>query len=134
VQPIIRYEVTDQVTFVEEPCPCGSEHRRIADIQGRRDDAFTYQDGAVVNPHIFRSALAREAGVCEYQVRQTEKGAEILLRTTGPVDEPRLRAHLQEALRGQGVAEPLIETRVVEELKRLDTGKMRRFVPCPPPR
>jgi putative adenylate-forming enzyme len=134
LQPIIRYEITDQVTFVEEPCPCGSEHRRIADIQGRRDDTFTYRDGAVVNPHIFRSALAREAGVCEYQVRQTETGAEILLRTIGPVDEPRLRTDLQDALREQGVLEPLIETRVVQELKRLDTGKLKRFVPRPPPR
>jgi putative adenylate-forming enzyme len=134
VQPIIRYEITDQVTFLEAPCPCGSEHRRIADIQGRRDDTFTYPGGTAVNPHIFRSALAREAGVCEYQVRQTDTGAEILLRAIGPVDEPLLRARLQDALRAQGVHEPLIETRLVDELKRLDTGKLKRFVPRTPPR
>jgi phenylacetate-coenzyme A ligase PaaK-like adenylate-forming protein len=38
--PLIRYEITDQVTFLDEPCSCGSAHRRIADIQGRLDDVF----------------------------------------------------------------------------------------------
>jgi phenylacetate-CoA ligase len=134
VQPIIRYEITDQVTFLSEPCPCGSAHRRIADIQGRSDDTFAYPGGVEVHPHVFRSALARDAGICEYQVRQTHTGAEILLRTTGPVDEPRLRARLREALSAQGVTEPRIETRLVDELKRLDTGKLKRFFPCPPSR
>jgi phenylacetate-CoA ligase len=34
VLPLIRYEITDEVTVLPEPCPCGSAHRRIADVQG----------------------------------------------------------------------------------------------------
>jgi len=38
--PLIRYEITDEVTVLPEPCPCGSAYRRIADVQGRLDDVF----------------------------------------------------------------------------------------------
>src|SRR5581483_8039203 len=29
VQPLIRYELTDEATLLDEPCPCGSALRRI---------------------------------------------------------------------------------------------------------
>lgn len=35
VQPLIRYELTDEAILIDEPCPCGSALRRIDDIQGR---------------------------------------------------------------------------------------------------
>ena len=72
VQPLIRYEITDEVTLVDEPCACGSAHRRIADIQGRNDDVFEYPSGLSVHPHILRRVLARVPEITEYQVRQTE--------------------------------------------------------------
>jgi phenylacetate-CoA ligase len=50
VLPLIRYEITDQVTFLDESCACGSEHRRIADIQGRLDDVFIYPNRVTVHP------------------------------------------------------------------------------------
>src|SRR5580692_1158241 len=50
VLPLIRYEITDEVTVLPGPCPCGSAHRRITDVQGRLDDVFTYQDRRV-HPH-----------------------------------------------------------------------------------
>lgn len=50
-------------------CPCGSGHRRIADIEGRLDDSFRW--GPVeAHPHVIRTSLARERNVVEYQVRQ----------------------------------------------------------------
>ena len=68
--PLIRYEITDEVTILTDPCPCGSARRCVADVQGRLDDVFVY-DGRRVHPHLFRSALGRHPGVVEYQVRQT---------------------------------------------------------------
>jgi phenylacetate-coenzyme A ligase PaaK-like adenylate-forming protein len=40
--PLIRYELTDELTLTGEPCPCGSAHRVIADPQGRLDETFRY--------------------------------------------------------------------------------------------
>jgi phenylacetate-CoA ligase len=83
--PLIRYEITDEVTILTDPCPCGSARRCVADVQGRLDDAFVY-DGRRVHPHLFRSELGRQHGVVEYQVRQTAQGAQIAVRCSARVD------------------------------------------------
>ena len=131
--PLIRYEITDEVTILTEPCPCGSAHRRVADIQGRLDDVFVYE-GRRVHPHLFRSALGRHAGVVEYQVRQTRDGARIAIRCGGPVDLDRLRGEIAEALGRSGVPGPVVEVTAAERLER-DAGpaKLRRFVPLAEP-
>lgn len=38
--PLIRYEITDEVTLTPGTCPCGSAHRLIEDPQGRLDESF----------------------------------------------------------------------------------------------
>jgi phenylacetate-coenzyme A ligase PaaK-like adenylate-forming protein len=127
--PLIRYEITDEVTILAEPCPCGSAHRCVADIQGRLDDVFVYGERRV-HPNVFRTALSRHAGVTEYQVRQTARGAGVAVRCGGPVALGRLRAEIADGLRVVGVPDPLVEVRAVERLER-DPGpaKLRRFVP-----
>jgi phenylacetate-CoA ligase len=61
VLPLIRYEITDEVAVLPGPCPCGSAHRRIADVQGRLDDVFTYQGPAALAPGAVRRAHVRPA-------------------------------------------------------------------------
>jgi len=126
--PLIRYEITDEVTVLTEPCPCGSAHRSVADIQGRLDDVFFYDDRRV-HPHVFRSALARHAGVVEYQVRQTRRGASVAVRCAAPVDLQRLGAEIADALVGLGLSRPAVAVTAVDRLER-DPGaaKLRRFV------
>src|SRR5262245_20053535 len=131
--PLIRYEIADQVTFLDEPCACGSAHRRIADIQGRLDDVFTYPGGIVLHPHAFRSVLGRDAQVLEYQVRQTVRGADVLLRTRGSVDVEPLARALEAELDRVGCPQPLVTARVVARIPRVGVGKLKRFVPLEPP-
>jgi phenylacetate-coenzyme A ligase PaaK-like adenylate-forming protein len=127
--PLIRYEITDQVTFLAEPCACGSAHRRLADIQGRLDDVFTYPGGISVHPHTFRSLLGRDARVIEYQVRQTLRGADVLLRTHGPVEVEHVARALEGELDRIGCPHPLVTARIVEHIPRVGVGKLKRFVP-----
>jgi phenylacetate-CoA ligase len=77
--PLIRYELTDEITMLKETCPCGSSHRLIEDPRGRLDDSFRYGD-SYVHPHTFRSILGTQAGIIEYQARQTREGAEVAIR------------------------------------------------------
>lgn len=127
--PLIRYELTDEVTLLPGRCACGSAHRRIEDIQGRLDDVFVY-DGITVHPHVFRSPLGRCRNVLEYQVRQTITGATVDVCAQGSFDVDGLCSEMVSALRCVGIPQATVTVRVVPGLRRQETGKLRRFVPC----
>lgn len=127
--PLIRYEITDEVTVLCEPCACGSALRCVGDVQGRLDDVFEYPEGRIY-PHVFRSALGRHAGIVEYQVRQTPDGAQIAVRCQSAVDLDTLCHELEEALCGLGIERPEIRIETVERLHRHPgAAKLKRFVP-----
>ena len=129
--PIIRYEVTDEVTFIAEPCACGSAHRRIEDVLGRLDDVFAYSDAVAVHPSIFRRYLSYLPQVLEYQVTQTPQGAAIAIRCESDVDVVGLSDSMAEDLQRLGVANASVEISRVEHIERPRSGKFKRFVPLP---
>ncbi|HZA81184.1 MAG TPA: hypothetical protein VFC13_06890 [Actinomycetes bacterium] len=128
--PLVRFELTDQVTLLDRACPCGSAHRLIADVESRLDDDFRYPGGVVVHPHVVRSVLAREAWVVEYQVRQTPTGAQALL-IGAPGDPEAVGRALEKELAQVGVAGACVDVRVVDRVERQAAGKLRRFQPIP---
>ena len=130
--PLIRYEISDEVTILPDPCRCGSAHRCLADIQGRLDDTFVYGEQRV-HAHLFRSALAHHPGVVEYQVRQTDQGAQIEVRCGAAVDLQSLIHEITKALAGSGLPSPRVEATVVERIGRDPApAKLKRFVPLRP--
>ena len=126
--PLIRFELTDQVTFLDGPCPCGSAHQLIADVESRLDDVFTYPGGLVVHPHVFGAQLRRDRGIVESQVRQTPAGAEVLV-VGAPADPAATGRALTAELARLGVPDPAVEVHRVDRLERQPTGKVRRFRP-----
>jgi phenylacetate-CoA ligase len=128
VLPIIRYEVTDEVMTLPDPCTCGSVFRLLTSPQGRLDDGFTY-NGLWVHPIAFRSPLGGNANVVEYQVRQTTNGADISLITKGQVDIAELRERIVRSLKGVGLDRSEVSITVVDRLERFPTGKLKRFIP-----
>src|SRR5262249_15611961 len=127
-EPLIRYELTDEVTVLDEPCACGITLVRIDDIQGRLDDCFAYSGGPRVHPFTFRSVLGRERNIVEYQVRQTTRGADVLIRCQGSIDVARIREAISRALADVGLADAEVSVTPVDTLGREATGKLRRFV------
>jgi len=126
--PLIRYEITDQVVWLDQPCDCPWPHRRIGDVQGRLDDVFTYGD-VRVHPHVFRSALSRYKTVTAYQVRQTAQGAAISVQLIGDLRREDLERDIEDALKKVGLAVPIVSVAPVEAIERGATGKLKRFVP-----
>ncbi|HME04485.1 MAG TPA: hypothetical protein VKG38_15805 [Solirubrobacteraceae bacterium] len=125
--PFIRYDLGDQVMSLPGGCACGSAFVRIADIGGRRDDDFRYQT-TTVPASAFRHVLGTDPRVSEYQVAQTEAGADILV--VGAPDVDALTAAVIAALRRHRLPDPNVEIRVVGSLQRQQTsGKLRRFIP-----
>lgn len=121
---------SDEIMLLEEPCACGSGHRRIASVYGRQDDLFHYGE-ITIHPLVFRSPLGREANVIEYCVTQTRSGAQIALCTRGPVDLERLGRIVRQGLADAGLTAPDVRIHIVTALDRQDTGKLKRFVPLP---
>ncbi|MCP9489164.1 MAG: hypothetical protein MSC31_04740 [Solirubrobacteraceae bacterium MAG38_C4-C5] len=129
VLPIIRYEITDEVMFLEEPNPGPWTGRRIGHIQGRLDDSFCYQGGVVVHPQVFRSVLTEARAIIEYQVRQSCSGVDIVVRADSAIG-PDLTQRIEKILDGLGLRHPAVNIMVVDRIDRHgQTGKLRRFVP-----
>jgi phenylacetate-CoA ligase len=127
--PLIRYEVTDEVTVLGGICPCGSAFRRIADPLGRLDDTFAYPGAVSVHPHLFRSSLGQHQQIIEYQVQQTRRGAEIRVVADAPVDTAGLGTMIEEVLAAAGLEQPEITITEIAALDRQASGKLKRFIP-----
>jgi phenylacetate-coenzyme A ligase PaaK-like adenylate-forming protein len=125
--PFIRYDLGDEITMTSEPCACGSAFTRVADISGRRDDDFVY-GSHTVPASVFRHVLGTDPRIVEYQVLQTEGGADVLVVAHAGVAD--LAPALESAMQRFGLAQPAVRIRAVETLGRTEgSGKLRRFVP-----
>ncbi len=132
VLPLIRYEINDQITFLNTPNPDPWTGRLVSPPLGRIEDEFVYSDGVEVNPTVFAKALDRLPGIYEYQVRQTKRGAAIAMRIEGNVDLDPARQELLTALRRLGLVDPEVSLTTVDQLDRLaNSGKLKRFVALP---
>lgn len=125
--PLIRYEVSDELTLLDGVCGCGSAMTRIADPLGRADDVFSFGHSVVVHPHLFRSVLGRSS-IAEYQVRQTDRGAHIRVVST-QIEPSVLEREVEQKLAALGVPAPSVVVEVVSVIERLPSGKLQRFVP-----
>ncbi len=127
-QPLIRYELTDRFTPAR---PTGGGLLR-ARVDGRADDLFRYATVSV-HPFVIGAVLARAPAIREFQVRQTEAGAEVTAVADRDFDDTAVTAAVEDALRQAGVPGPQVSLRRVEALDRDRlTGKARRFIPLRP--
>lgn len=74
-QPLIRYELGDQIRFQAESCACGSP-LPVIQVQGRCDDILQLRalhGGLVaVLPLALSTVLEEQAGVFDFQIRQID--------------------------------------------------------------
>lgn len=89
VQPLVRYDLGDQVRIDPAPCACGSPLPAI-EVRGRHDDALCLRgrNGRPVTllPLALTSLLEERAGIYDFQLCQT--GDCSLLLTLGPAAAP----------------------------------------------
>jgi phenylacetate-CoA ligase len=124
-QPIIRYELTDRFT------PAGTSEGGAlrASVEGRSDDLFRYAEVSV-HPFVIGAPLLHAPAVREFQVRQTELGADIAAVIDGEFDPSAMVATVRRNLCQAGLARPQIGFRRVGALDRdAMTSKARRFIP-----
>jgi phenylacetate-CoA ligase len=136
VQPFIRYEVGDQVSVSDEPCPCGSRLPRVAHVEGRAAEIFWVYDGnqyRMVHASLFHNVIDSLGDIREWQAIQTERNRlnirlELMPGSSFPLGSG--EGALQQRLRESGLpSEVAVDVRVVPFLA-IDsvTSKFKRML------
>jgi phenylacetate-CoA ligase len=127
---MIRYRTGDVTSFVDEPCPCGRTHRRIARFSGRVDDMLVIR-GVNVFPSAVEAALLDDPALGgQYAIVVDRRGslpelevhAELASAELGDEVAVRLAKRLEERLRLRvtvAVGEP-------GSIPRQELGKAKR--------
>ena len=85
-----------------------------------------------MHPFTLGAVLLRAPAIREFQVRQTERGADVAAVIDGDLDRAAVTAAVGESLRQAGVADPQVSLRRVEAMDRdAMTANARRFIPLP---
>lgn len=135
VQPLIRYDIGDQLRVQDRTCACGSS-LPVIEVQGRCDDVLLMADVngqlASVLPLALTSVLEEQAGVFSFQLRQQDAHTLVLRLPQFGVAAQALQARCGKALNQFAACQGLAPITLVPELgQTLDTGasgKARRVV------
>lgn len=136
VQPLVRYELGDQVRMAAEPCECGCA-LPVIEVRGRCDDCLRLRsrDGRLVTllPLALTTVLEDGAGIYDFELRQT--GLSSLCLTLGPAVPPTAREAarrvLQDFAHTQGLAPLQVTLRSGRALPHGRSGKVRRVRALP---
>ena len=126
--PLIRYRIEDRFEFMDRPCSCGSAFRAVRSVAGRVNSFFHFPGGCAVSTVVFETRMIATPGIVNWQIRQTARGADVLVEQAGDADLPGLRERLQSALGEAGLDGAEVAVRAVEKIERTRGGKVRRFV------
>ncbi len=135
VQPLIRYDLGDRVTFQSEPCACGS-HLPVINVSGRDDDTLQLTGSprgtCVKVVPLALSTVLEDAGLFDFQLLQ-ESPSELVLTTSerGSKAQGRLegaRQKLAAFLVEQGARGVHIECRSGAIARTGRSGKVQRVI------
>jgi phenylacetate-coenzyme A ligase PaaK-like adenylate-forming protein len=131
-QPVIRLEVSDQLTFAREPCACGRTLRVIEVMHGRADDILDLPCATggriALHPMHLRSPLAAVREVISYQITQRPRELDVQVVLAAPnANLPlRLAEQITAVLRARDVADFPVRVRAVEAIARASgAGKLK---------
>ena len=125
--PIIRYEFSDILTAIDEPCACGCQFQRIKDVEGRREEMLytLTPDGRRVEVHAprFWFHLVRVHGIRNNQFAQLPEGIAIRIVPDPSHDFRVVRAAVERiarmALADLGAHNGHLEVHIVDEIGAL---------------
>ncbi len=135
VQPLIRYDLGDQVTFTAGSCACGSPLPMI-DVQGRHDDALVMagrgRRPVTLLPLALSTVMEDDAGVFDFQLRQQDAHTLVLRLGRRGKAAVSAAAHCRAALHAFCTDQGVVGLRLVDELDlplvRGRSGKVQRIV------
>lgn len=133
-QPLLRYELTDRIRELADPCPCGNPWP-VIEVQGRSDDALMLpgRTGGSVTllPLVLETVLEEQAGLSNFQLLLRLDGAlELRLdrQGTAATTARRAREALLNCLRDQGAASVRVVLGHDPPRRQPGSGKLLRVI------
>jgi phenylacetate-CoA ligase len=128
--PVLRYRTGDPTGFVDEPCPCGRTHRRIARISGRVDDMLVVR-GVNVYPSEIEAVVLEDPELApQYAIvvdrRETLVGLEVHAELAAPADPDAVRVRVVERLESRLRVRVEVVVGPPGSIPRQEVGKARR--------
>ena len=128
--PVLRYRTGDMTSFVDEPCPCGRTHRRIARFTGRVDDMLIVRGVNVFPSEIEDVVLEHRALGGQYAIVLDRRRAMANLEVRCELVEHGEPAAVAEDVRRRLEARLRVRTDVLVlppgSLPRQEVGKAKR--------
>jgi phenylacetate-coenzyme A ligase PaaK-like adenylate-forming protein len=135
VQPLIRYQLGDSITFLADPCECGCPLQRLR-VEGRKDDVLKLPAAhgmtITIVPLAIESVLEDRAGIHQFQLRQSGPHR-LTVRFSPPAGLtrreawPRVEHCLREFLDHQGARSTAISLDPAPPQADPVSGKLRRI-------
>lgn len=135
--PLIRYDLGDAVTIVEQPCACGSRFPVIA-VEGRTDEALVFPlaggGTATVVPLALTTVMEDDARVHDFQVTQTApRKLQVRLGGDEHAAAPEVRRALGHYFDALGIGAVSIDFARRPPARDAVSGKLRRVICRLPP-
>ncbi len=138
VQPLIRYDLGDQVTMHDERCACGSS-LPVIEVQGRSDDPLVMAgpNGQQVTllPLALTTVLEDDAGAFDFQLSQRDDHTLVLRLNLNDDEAAATMARCCSVLEHFATTQGVVSISVIAEsgqlIPRGRSGKAQRVVACP---
>jgi phenylacetate-CoA ligase len=138
-QPLIRYQLQDELVLEDKPCPCGCPFPLIKSIAGRQEEFLWFKkpDGTMEYIHPIVIVEFFVPGLEKLQVIQTEQNRllmKVIIHGNREGVVPAIRRRMAEILEGKGLERAVhFEVEVADEIP-IDpvTGKFKLVIPFKP--
>lgn len=135
-QPLIRYETSDEATWMDEPCQCGWPFPRVKAIGGRTEEKLWFEraDGTSEYIHPFTIAGLHVPGLERWQVIQSQpRRLCIRCKVSGAPDRVKedVMREMTRILKEKRLEDTVtLQTEIVDDIANDPvTGKFRIVVP-----
>jgi phenylacetate-CoA ligase len=135
-QPLIRYQLDDEIILDDKPCLCGSSFPIIKNIAGRQEEFLWFERPDRTREYIHPSVIVEffVPGLEKLQIIQTQKN-KLLMKVIVHGNEEdilsAIRKRMKEILTGKGLENIVsFEVETVQEIKNdPGTGKFKLIIP-----
>ena len=126
--PIIRYELGDFAIPTDEECSCGRGGYLVNMIEGRAGDFVKVPSGGIFSPIVFEFFMERFSEIAHYQIIQEKEDRIAIKMVMGQAFSENTVYRIETELKDILGNDVLIEPKIVEEINKEKSGKLRSVV------